>query len=179
MASVKVRVNLGRYRALRARIANPAGALPQVDRAIREVVAIQFAAGGPGWAKRKQFGTKPAGIAFEGSRLRRAWSTPGAAGTVTKASGKHLQVGVSAQMFPWDQAHQRGARIRAKRYIETATGQRRAAMGMALWHKFGVRLTEAKLKSGIILPARPHARKSKEVVAATRAALVRYFKGRD
>lgn len=179
MAKVKVTIKLGNYRALRARIANPRAALPAVDRATRQVIGEQFAAGGPGWQLRKEFGTKPAGVAFEGSRLRAAWSTPGAPGAVARATDKGFEIGVDGKMFFWDRAHQRGALIRAKQFIQTKTGGPLSRMGMSLRHQFGVNISEAKLKSGLVLPARPHARKGPAVVKAIKMALIGYYKGAE
>lgn len=179
MAKVKVTINLGNYRALRARINNPSAALPLVDRAVRQVVGAQFAAGGPGWEARKEFGAKPGGVAFEGSKLRAAWSTPGAPGAVARATDNGFEIGIDRTMFSWDDAHQKGALIKARQFVATKAGGPLAKMGMALRHQFGVNISEAKLKSGLVLPARPHARKSPAIVKAIKAALVGYFKGRD
>lgn len=135
-------------------------------RAVRRVAAREFARGGgfsPSgafnpWKRTQPFGDRPAPsvpLGGSGGSLARAWG--GGAGGFSFVRGKRIVLGVT---LPYAAVHRGGTEapskrvtvIKAKRF--TSSGQ--ALMRLKFISAFGVFVSEAKVRSGMRIPGRPH-----------------------
>lgn len=191
--TIAVTLRLDRLKGIRAKLGSLAPAAGKIERGVRRIIAEEFRGGfgyGPSggrnnWPDRVPFGDREAGLAFEGSAYAAAWSSAADEAAVRQVTPKTITVGVSSSRFPWASVHQTGAIIKPRRLAKNANDGRKKGTRRwrepQKWRMFwlllgrGQPISAAKLRAGLRIPARPHARSSPQMREAAAKAYLSWL----